>query len=184
MLSTTLIPYFNFSAWILFSEFYTRLPFSGGPTWWSVDLRGAGAVYLCSAEKWYYFNFILKDKDSFWRIVTWWLCLSFWMLTAALSSVFSLLQSGSNTHYASHYSSFTVYLKRLKFHRFIFVRSSMQEKIQNVLQRNSFRAQCTVTGLVLVFLNYTFCYYEQIGKETSLAKVLWAAQTDYHWTAC
>ena len=88
------------------------------------------------------------------------------MLTAALSLVFSLLQSGSNTHYASH-SSFTVYLTRLKFHRFIFVRSSMQEKIQNVLQRTSFRVHCTVTGLVLVILNYAFYFYEQIGKEKS-----------------
>ena len=43
----------------------------------------------------------------------------------------------------------------------------MQEKIQNVLQRNSFSAQCTATGVVLIILNYAFYFYEQIGKETS-----------------
>ena len=48
----------------------------------------------------------------------------------------------------------------------------MQEKIQNVLKRKSFRAQCIVTGLVLVILNYAYYFYEQIGKETSTLKVL------------
>ena len=60
----------------------------------------------------------------------------------------------------------------------------MQEKIQNVLKRNSFRAQCIATGLVFVILNYAYYFYEQIGKETSTLKVLRAAQTDCHGTAC
>ena len=40
----------------------------------------------------------------------------------------------------------------------------MQEKIQNVLQRNSFRAQILCTGLVVIIANYAFYFYEQIGK--------------------
>ena len=50
-----------------------------------------------------------KTMESFWRIVTWWLCLLFWTHLAAVSLVFSLLQSGLSTHYTS-YQGLTDYL--------------------------------------------------------------------------
>ena len=47
--------------------------------------------------------------------------------------------------------------------RFIFVRSSMQENIQNVLQRNSFRARVLCTGAVIILANIAFYFHEQRG---------------------
>ena len=40
----------------------------------------------------------------------------------------------------------------------------MQEKIQNVLKRNSFRAQILCIGIVALIANYGFYFYEQRGK--------------------
>ena len=40
----------------------------------------------------------------------------------------------------------------------------MQEKIQNVLKRNSFRAQILCIGIVAIIANYGFYFYEQKGK--------------------
>ena len=41
----------------------------------------------------------------------------------------------------------------------------MQEKIQNVLQRNSFMAQILCTGAVIIIANTVFMFYEQLGKK-------------------
>ena len=40
----------------------------------------------------------------------------------------------------------------------------MQESIQNVLQRNSFRARILCTGVVIIIANTAFYFYEQRGK--------------------
>lgn len=47
----------------------------------------------------------------------------------------------------------------------------MQEKVQNVLQRNSFRAQTIFIGLVATFAFYAFYFYEQIGNKNKSCKV-------------
>ena len=51
-------------------------------------------------------------------------------------------------------------------YRFIFVRSSMQEKIQNVLKRKSFRAQMIFIGSAATLAFYAFYFYEQIGNKS------------------
>ena len=42
----------------------------------------------------------------------------------------------------------------------------MQEKIQNVLQRNSFRAQMICIGVVIIIANTAFMFHEQMGKKS------------------
>ena len=41
----------------------------------------------------------------------------------------------------------------------------MQEKIQNVLVRNSFMGQVLCTGAVIIIANTVFMFHEQMGKK-------------------
>ena len=111
MLSKIWITYFKlFSMNTFFRVLYTiaiqwrtYLMFCGPEGGWGcVSVFSREMVFILTISYW-------KTMESFWRIVTWWLCLLFWMLSAALSLVFSLQQSGLSTHYESH-QSFTVHL--------------------------------------------------------------------------
>ena len=74
-----------------------------------MDPRGAGAVYQCSAEKWYYSNNILEDNGEFLKDCN--LMTMFVVLNAFSSVIFGVLTSTIRfkTHSESH-QSFTVYL--------------------------------------------------------------------------
>ena len=85
----------------------------------------------------------------------------FIMMNAISSVIFGVLTSTIRLRYCIQIIGLTAHLSNS---RFIFVRSSMQEKIQNVLNRNSFRAQTLCTGVVVIILNYVFYFYEQMGK--------------------
>ena len=57
--------------------------------------------------------------------------------------------------------------------RFIFVRSSMQNNIQTVLNRTAFRASFLFIGAIIIIANIAFYFYEQRGElkaEQSLSK--------------
>ena len=44
----------------------------------------------------------------------------------------------------------------------------MQEKIQNVLQRNSFRDKMICIGVVIIIANTAFMFQEQMGKKSCI----------------
>ena len=96
----------------------------------------------------------------------------FIMMNAIGSVIYGVLTSTIRFKYSIIGLDLSILTEYLIDSRFIFVRSSMQEKIQNVLKRNSFRAQVLCIGIVVIIANYAFYFYEQLGKEKSVLNVL------------